>query len=149
MAMLTKSEAVAGYIRAKMIEGLGGNTLHLGTRFWRLGSYSGAPATEPVRAMAMWLDTKFGEQKAKIVVETVEELGDTATVETVKELYNSKIGFVPTKKAALVKREKTKKPAKLRLKVEKAEEMPKTSTPKAGNEEVLAAMDRMEKKLMG
>ena len=73
--MLTKREAVEGYIRAKKIQRAGGSTLHLGSRFWRFGSSSGAPSEEPVRAMYLWLETKFGADKAKIVANTVEELG--------------------------------------------------------------------------
>ena len=153
--MISKGEAVKGFIRAKVIQEAGGSTLHLGSRYWRLGSSSGAPFSEPVRAAYMTVEEKFGKEKARIIANTVDELGDNASLDNVKELYNLKMKFVPTAKAVLAKsKSKPKRNPALKISKVKREEPEvvkfseaKTSTPKEDSKEILEILQRMETKM--
>ena len=94
----TKSQAVENLIKATRIEALSGTTLHLGGTWWKFGNSSGVPTTEPVNAAKLWVKHLFGEEKAQVLVNTVEEQGSKATLNSVKEAYNAKVGFSPVKR---------------------------------------------------
>ena len=80
------------------VEALSGTTLHLGGKFWKFGNSSGVHVSEPVNAAKLWIRQLFGEAKMKILVNTVDEQGSKATVKTVKDAYNKKVGFTPIRK---------------------------------------------------
>ena len=112
--------------------------------------------TEPVMAAFLWVQAKFGEEKAKLVARCAEELGSEATVDAVKTLYNARLGFKPAKKmenGVVVMRAKVVKkislPTDSGIDITKSEESFKTSTPKPAEEkeDLMKILLRMEKEM--
>ena len=129
----TKRQAVENLIKAIRIESLSGTTIHLGGTWWRFGNSSGLPTTEPVNAAKLWVRHLFGEAKMQILVNTIEEQGSKATVDSVKMAYNSSVSFTPVKRDS-----------GFFLLSEEPEPVEASTPKKAKEENVLEVLKRME-----
>ena len=143
----TKNEAVGNLIKAMKIEAASGTTLHLGGQFWRFATSSGVHCSEPVKAAKLWVDFLFGEAKAKLIATTVEEQGSCATINSVKQAYNAKLGYVAPKKIKVDSKKEAKVfTVKAKLKVKEEKPVKKEKFTKK-DDTVLQLLRNMEEKL--